>query len=48
MAGNKGLKTKELVKVPSNEIPRIIRLIRQCMIKNHKFSFDWNMGIEHG
>jgi len=26
MAGNKGLKSKELVKVPPNKIPRIIDL----------------------
>ena len=44
MAGNKGLKSKELVKVPTKSLESI-RPIRQCMIKNHKFSFNWNMGI---
>ena len=47
MAGNKGLKSKELVKVPTKSLESI-RPIRQCMIKNHKFSFNWNMGVEHG
>ena len=48
MAGNKGLKSKELVKVPPNKIPRINLTNSSMYDQNHEFSFNWNMGIEHG